>query len=80
MTLFLFISVNPARVATVVEYMHYVLLKLSDFGPVGQSQEYNVTMAHSATQFLKNELDKWEKQQAAPPEAAEAPPPASDNP
>lgn len=59
-TLVLFIYVNPPRIASVMQYMHNFLLTLSDGNPVSQSQEYNVTMAHSAASYFINELQQWE--------------------
>jgi hypothetical protein len=63
MALHIFMTVNPRRIASVLTYMHAVLLTLSDFGPISQSQEYNLTMAHSAHMFLSTELGKWEEAQ-----------------
>jgi hypothetical protein len=59
-TLYLFTFLNPPRIVSVIEYMNYVLLKLKDYGPVSQSQEYNVTMAHSAGQYFGQRLTEWE--------------------
>jgi hypothetical protein len=59
-TLMLFIYVNPPRIASVMQYMHNFLLTLSDGNPVSQSQEYNVTMAHSAAAYFSHELESWE--------------------
>jgi hypothetical protein len=61
-TLMLFIYVNPPRIASAMQYMHNFLLTLSDGNPVSQSQEYNVTMAHSAAAYFAHELQQWEKE------------------
>lgn len=59
MTLILFIHVNPEKIASVAAYMHHCLLTLPDNNPISQSIEYNVTMTHSASEYFKNELQKF---------------------
>lgn len=59
MTIVLFIHVNPPGVVSLAEYMYQFLLTLPEYNPIGQSLEYNVTMARSTATYLQTEAAKF---------------------